>query len=140
MSQGILVCVRNAEHPDVRDLSLTSVLAAMADPVRMHLVQTLADGRELAWSELDVPVGKSTLSHHLKTLRAAGVTKTRQEGTRCFVRLRLDDLDQRFPGVLQSILCAAGPLTPLAARPRDTVQDVVLQPACGLDQESGDAA
>jgi len=123
--------VRNAEHPDVRDLSLTSVLAAMADPVRMHLVQTLANGRELAWSELDVPVGKSTLSHHLKTLRGAGVTKTRQEGTRCFVRLRLDDLEQRFPGVLQSILSAAGPLTPLAVRSRDTVHDIVVQPKPG---------
>ncbi len=123
--------MRNAEHPDVRDLSLTSVLAAMADPVRMHLVQTLANGRELAWSELDVPVGKSTLSHHLKTLRGAGVTKTRQEGTRCFVRLRLDDLEQRFPGVLQSILSAAGPLTPLAVRSRDTVHDIVVQPKPG---------
>lgn len=132
--------VRNAEHPDVRDLNLTSVLAAMADPVRMHLVQTLADGRELAWSELDVPVGKSTLSHHLKTLRGAGVTKTRQEGTRCFVRLRTEDLEERFPGVLQSILSAAGPLTPLEARPRDTVNDIAAQPPCDLDEESGDAA
>ena len=134
------MCVRNAEHPDVEDLSLTSVLAAIADPVRMHLVQTLADGRELAWGELDVPVGKSTLSHHLKTLRGAGVTKTRQEGTRCFVRLRLDDLEQRFPGVLQSILSAAGPGTPLPVRPRDTLPDKVTLPPCDPDKDSGDPA
>lgn len=132
------MCVRNAEHPDAQDLNLTSVLAAVADPVRMHLVQTLADGRELAWSELDVPVGKSTLSHHLKTLRGAGVTKTRQEGTRCFVRLRLDDLEQRFPGVLQSILSAAGPHTPPSPRPGGTVHDIVAQPPCDPDEDSGD--
>jgi len=136
--RGILVCVRNADHPDIKDLDLTSVLAAMADPVRMHLVQTLADGRELAWGELEVPVGKSTLSHHLKTLRGAGVTKTRQEGTRCFVRLRLDDLEQRFPGVLPSILNAAGPLTRLAARPGSTGHDIVAQPPCDPDEDSGD--
>lgn len=133
------MCVRNAEHPDVQDLNLTSVLAAVADPVRMHLVQTLADGRELAWSELDVPVGKSTLSHHLKTLRGAGVTKTRQEGTRCFVRLRLDDLEQRFPGVLQSILNAAGPHTPPSPRPGGTVHDIVVQPPCDLGEKGSDA-
>lgn len=140
MRRGILVCVRNADHPDIKDLDLTSVLAAIADPVRMHLVQTLADGRELAWGELDVPVGKSTLSHHLKTLRGAGVTKTRQEGTRCFVRLRLDDLEQRFPGVLQSILNAAGPRTPLPVRPRDTLPDKVTLPPCDPDKDSGDPA
>jgi DNA-binding transcriptional ArsR family regulator len=95
-----------AQHPDIADLTLTSVLAALADPIRMGLVQTLADGEERAWSELTAPVAKSTLSHHLKVLRSAGVTRTRQEGTRCYVRLRCDDLDERFPGVLRSILTA----------------------------------
>jgi len=101
--------VKSAEHPDVGDLTLTGVLAALADPIRMGLVQSLADGREKAWSELRAPVAKSTLSHHLKVLRSAGVTRTRQEGTRCFVRLRRDDLDERFPGVLSSVLAATEP-------------------------------
>lgn len=95
------------QHPDVADMTLTGVLAALSDPIRLHLVQTLADGQERAWSELNVPVAKSTLSHHLKVLRSAGVTRTREEGTRCFVRLRADDLETRFPGVLHSVLGAA---------------------------------
>jgi len=99
--------VQNVRHPETADLTLTSVLAALADPVRMGLVQTLADGQERAWGELTAPVGKSTLSHHLKVLRSAGVTRTRQEGTRCYVMLRSDDLDERFPGLLHSILTAA---------------------------------
>lgn len=85
------------------------MLAALANPIRMSLGRTLADGREKAWSELSAPVAKSTLSHHLKVLRSAGVTRTRQKGTRCFVRLRRTDLDERFSGVQSSILAAAEP-------------------------------
>lgn len=109
--------VKSAEHPDIEDLTLTGVLAALADPIRMNLVQSLADGHEKAWSDLRAPVAKSTLSHHLKVLRSAGVTRTREEGTRCFVRLRRDDLDERFPGVLSSILAAD---EPPAQQPRPT--------------------
>jgi DNA-binding transcriptional ArsR family regulator len=53
-------------------------------------------------------VAKSTLSHHLKVLRAAGLTRTREEGTRCFVRLRRDDIATRFPQLLEAVLAAAG--------------------------------
>lgn len=99
--------MRGDKHPAVEDLTLTGVLAALADPIRLDLVLSLADGRELAWGELRAPVGKSTLSHHMKTLRSAGVTCTRMEGTRCFVRLRREDLNERFPGVLSTLLAAA---------------------------------
>jgi DNA-binding transcriptional ArsR family regulator len=83
------------------------VLAALSDPLRMGLVRLLADGRERGWGELRVPVAKSTLSHHLRVLRSAGITRTRQEGTRCFVELRRADLDGRFPGLLDAVLAAA---------------------------------
>lgn len=99
--------VRDVHHPHVTDLSLSDVLAALADPIRLDIVRFLADGQERGWGELRGPVAKSTLSHHLKVLRAAGVTRTRQEGTRCFVTLRHDDLEARFPGVLASILSAS---------------------------------
>ncbi|MEJ7690795.1 MAG: metalloregulator ArsR/SmtB family transcription factor [Nocardioidaceae bacterium] len=78
-------------------MTLTTVLAALSDPIRLQLVQTLADGGEKAWGELSAPVAKSTLSHHLKVLRSAGLTRTRQEGTRCFVWLRTDDLEEQLP-------------------------------------------
>jgi DNA-binding transcriptional ArsR family regulator len=88
-------------------MKLTDVMAALSDPIRVGLVRLLADGVERGWGELRAPVGKSTLSHHLKTLRAAGVTRTREEGTRCFIRLRRDDLDARFPGLVGAVLSAA---------------------------------
>ncbi|MDT7593699.1 MAG: hypothetical protein QOC67_4330 [Pseudonocardiales bacterium] len=53
-------------------------------------------------------MAKSTLSHHLRVLRAAGLTWTREEGTRCFVRLRRDDIDSRYPELLDAVLAAAG--------------------------------
>ncbi|MFD0555917.1 ArsR family transcriptional regulator [Stackebrandtia endophytica] len=95
--------MKTAEHPAVEDLDLITVLAALADPVRLDLVRQLSDHRELGWGDLVAPVAKSTLSHHMRVLRDAGVTRTRQEGTRCFVKLRADDLTARFPGLLDLV-------------------------------------
>jgi DNA-binding transcriptional ArsR family regulator len=111
--------MRNPVHPDVDDITLTRVLAALSDPLRLGLVSLLADGHERQWGELDAPVSNSTLSHHLKTLRNAGITATREEGTRCYVRLRDRDLDTRFPGLLASLLDASeGQTTRVGIKPR----------------------
>jgi DNA-binding transcriptional ArsR family regulator len=99
--------VRDPQHPDSNEIALLRVLAALSDPVRLGLVRLLADGQERGWGELQAPVAKSTLSHHLKVLRAAGVTWTRQEGTHCFVQLRRNDLDMRFPYLMAALLSAA---------------------------------
>ncbi|MFV2176189.1 ArsR/SmtB family transcription factor [Actinomadura sp. LOL_016] len=99
--------MKQAEHPDRDDIALTGVMGALSDPIRIGLVRVLADGRERGWGELRAPVAKSTLSHHLRVLRNAGVTRTRQEGTRCYVELRRADLDVRFPGLLDALIGAA---------------------------------
>jgi DNA-binding transcriptional ArsR family regulator len=94
-------------NPDVDQLTLTDVLAALSDPLRVGLVRLLADGQEHNFGDFTVPVAKSTLSHHLKVLNAAGLTWRREEGTRCFIRLRRDDIDTRFPDLLDTVLAAA---------------------------------
>jgi DNA-binding transcriptional ArsR family regulator len=99
--------MRQAHHPETGQITLTGVMAALSDPIRVGLVRVLADGRERGWGELRAPVAKSTLSHHLRVLRDAGLTRTRQEGTRCFVILRWTDLQVRFPGLLEAVLAAA---------------------------------
>lgn len=63
----------------------------------------LADRTEHQREEFTVDVGPSTLSHHMKILREAGLTHHRFEGTRCFVSLRADTFD-RFATVLDSTL------------------------------------
>lgn len=100
--------MRHAEpHPEPEQLTLTEVMAALSDPIRLGVVRLLSDGVERNFSDLSAPVAKSTLSHHLKVLRSAGVTYCREEGIRCYVRLRRDELDTRFPNLLDAILGAA---------------------------------
>lgn len=99
-------------HPDVDDVELVTVLSALAEPTRLRIVRMLAacesaDGtpeNERAWGDLDLPIAQSTLSHHLRILREAGLLRNRAEGTRCFVSLRTDEIDARFPGLLQTVL------------------------------------
>lgn len=88
-------------------ITLSRLLGALSDPTRLGIVRVLSDGAERGWGQFNAPVAKSTLSHHLKVLREAGVTQTRQEGTRCFVTLRRADLEARFPGLLPALLSAA---------------------------------
>jgi DNA-binding transcriptional ArsR family regulator len=98
--------MRQLGHPRVEEITLTGVLAALSDPVRLAIVSTLARSsgeRARAWSDFDVDVGASTLSHHMKVLRTAGVIDHRKDGTRCYVSLR-KDLEEVFPGLLKCIL------------------------------------
>jgi DNA-binding transcriptional ArsR family regulator len=97
--------------PDLATIDVVTVLHALADPVRLEIVRQLADCEcsgtgELSCGEIEVPVGKSTASHHLKTLCSAGITTDREEGTRKYIRLRRKELDQRFPGLVASVLRA----------------------------------
>jgi DNA-binding transcriptional ArsR family regulator len=72
--------------------------------MRLEIVRALDAEGELSCNRLDVPLSKSTLSHHLRVLRDAGVTRTRMEGTQRLVSLRIEDLAARFPGLLDCVL------------------------------------
>lgn len=90
-------------HPGRGDLQFTAVLAALSDPVRLAIVARLAEigpDAEMACTTFALPVSKSTQSGHFRVLREAGIIRQRDEGTRRFNRLRRDDLENRFPGLL----------------------------------------
>ncbi len=91
-------------HPDRSDLNLSTVLYALSDPVRLHLVAQLSSLGEQTCGDVDVPVVKSTLSHHARTLREAGVIRVRTHGTQRFLSVRTEDLEARFPGLLVCVL------------------------------------
>jgi DNA-binding transcriptional ArsR family regulator len=95
-------------HPPVEELSMPKVLAALADPVRLAAVRSLARVGESACGQIQhdagLEVSKSTMSHHLRILREAGIISTRFQGARRLLTLRRDDLDARFPGLLDAVL------------------------------------
>jgi DNA-binding transcriptional ArsR family regulator len=97
-------------HPKRAEIELGAVLHALSDPMRLRIVTAIAaQGGELTCGACSLPVTKSTATHHFKVLREAGVIHQRAEGTSRLNKLRREDLDARFPGLLDSILEAASP-------------------------------
>jgi DNA-binding transcriptional ArsR family regulator len=85
--------------------SLEQVLAALSDPIRMQIVRTLLDEDEdgRACGTFGLPVSKSTASHHFKVLREAGLIDQELVGRSRLTRLRRDEIDRSYPGLLDLI-------------------------------------
>jgi DNA-binding transcriptional ArsR family regulator len=95
-------------YPHRTELQLVEVLHALSDPVRLEMVSQLDRARgSIACGQFSLPVSKSTRSHHFKVLREAGVVRAQDDGTRRYYTLRRDDLDARFPDLLDTVLRAA---------------------------------
>lgn len=93
-------------HPAVEDVTLESVLYALADPVRLEIVKRLSgEGCGLNCSAAAPPdLPKSTQSHHFQVLREAGLIRSERRGVEVVNALRCGELDKRFPGVIAAIL------------------------------------
>jgi DNA-binding transcriptional ArsR family regulator len=95
-------------HPQREDLELASVLHALSDPQRLRIVQTLAEDPEpRRCGTFDLDITKSTLTHHFRILREAGIIEQCTEGTAKLNSLRREDLEKRFPGLLDAVLQSA---------------------------------
>ncbi|HEX4829571.1 MAG TPA: helix-turn-helix domain-containing protein [Trebonia sp.] len=95
-------------EPAAADFQLPRVLAALADPHRLAAARYVA-GHGESWcsqviEEAALAMSKSTFSHHLRILREAGVVTKRIVGAKGYMILRKDDLDTRFPGLMDAIL------------------------------------
>ncbi|MFH8837975.1 ArsR/SmtB family transcription factor [Streptomyces sp. NPDC017868] len=100
---------RVLEHPTRDQIRLEEVLHALSDAVRLRIVREMArEDTELSCSYFDLPVTKSTTTHHFRVLRESGVIRQVYRGTAKYNLLRRDDLDTLFPGLLDSVLAAAG--------------------------------
>lgn len=99
--------MRTIKHPLPADFALERVLYALSDPVRLEIVRCLADVAEASCGELDGGRPKSSVSHHFRVLRDAGLVHTRNVGTTHMNSLRSEELDLRFPGLLSCILSQA---------------------------------
>jgi DNA-binding transcriptional ArsR family regulator len=93
-------------EPDRDDIRLEQVFGALNEPLRLGVVRKLLldspdTGRPCGWFGIDRP--KSTLTHHFRILREAGVTRQRQYGLERRSEVRITDLDARFPGLLDLV-------------------------------------
>ena len=86
---------------------LARVLHALSDPVRLGIVMQLHRQGEGSCAALDGGRSKSTMSHHFRVLREAGVVRTRVHGVTHMNALRREDLEATFPGLLDAIIAAA---------------------------------
>lgn len=91
-------------HPEAAEIQLVDVLAALGNPVRLEVVERLARGEHLNCTTALPDVPKSTASHHWRVLRESGLLHQRKEGRFITMTLRRQDLDARFPGLLDSVL------------------------------------
>ncbi|MFD5271870.1 ArsR/SmtB family transcription factor [Streptomyces sp. NPDC058335] len=102
------VSSRDLPHPGREEIRLEAVLHALSDQMRLRIVRELAaGGDELSCSHFDLPVTKSTTTHHFRVLREAGVVRQVYRGTAKMNGLRKEDLDDLFPGLLDAVLDAA---------------------------------
>jgi DNA-binding transcriptional ArsR family regulator len=102
-------------HPTREQIQLESLFAALANPLRLNVVRALAAGGEHPCGSLLHGVSKSTLTHHWRVLREGGLIRQRPVGRELLLSLRREDLDARFPGLLDSVLEAIDATEPAEA-------------------------
>jgi DNA-binding transcriptional ArsR family regulator len=101
--------MREPHHPSCAELELHAVLHALSDPARLQIVRQLSIGDECTCGTFELGLSKATLSHHFRVLRESGVVRTRPDGRTRMLSLRRDELDERFPGLLDAVLSAKAP-------------------------------
>ena len=102
---------RTPLHPTPEQIELPMVLDCLSDPIRLAIVCQLAQqervSSELCCGDFYGLAGKSNLAYHFAKLRECGLMLTRVAGTNRFMRLRREDLDARFPGLLDAVIKSA---------------------------------
>lgn len=95
-------------HPKAEDFELTRILSALGDPIRLTVVKSLAENGAKACGTFPVDVPKSTMSRHFRILREAGLISMEPKATSYSNSLRREDVDSRFPGLLELVLDFSG--------------------------------
>jgi DNA-binding transcriptional ArsR family regulator len=97
--------VKVYDHPSIHSITLPVVMQALSDPWRIAIIRDLiVKNRPLACNEVPLDVSKATRSHHFEVLRNAGLIATEVEGTKCMSSLRKQEIDKKYPGLLELVL------------------------------------
>ena len=102
---------RPLTHPNIEDTTVAGILHALADPVRLTIVRELLRAEASlnctqVTNRLEVDLPKSTCSQHYRILRESGLIFSKRKGVELTSRVRVCELETRFPGLLQSIIKA----------------------------------
>ncbi len=105
------MAARPLRHPDIESITVADILHALADPVRLAIVCELMEAESgmncvETMSSARIVLAKLTCSQHFQILRDAGLIHCERKGVELTSRLRIRELEQRFPGLLKSILKA----------------------------------
>src|ERR1700758_2694209 len=98
-------------HPPIEDVTVEGILHALSDPVRAAIFTDLAtsDSAHNCSTFLNVTekkIPKSTLSHHFKALREAGLIRAERRGVEMHNTSRCPEIESRFPGLIAAIINA----------------------------------
>lgn len=96
--------MRELFHPNIEQMNLSTIFNALGDPIRLQIIKNLAHKKETTCASCNIDLPKSALSHHFKVLRESGLINVRIEGKQRFLSIRYKELEDRFPGLIDSIL------------------------------------
>ena len=96
--------VRAFQHPAIDDVTLDGLLYALSDPTRRDIVAKLMERGCMNCSQTCADLPPSTVSHHHRILRENGLIRSQRRGVEVLNTVRRDEIDQRFPGLLDAIL------------------------------------
>lgn len=91
-------------HPSSKDFTIDGVLHALSDPVRREIVSALYNCEGMSCRKACERLAPSTVSFHHKILRECGLIRSEKVGVEVINTLRLDELNKRFPGLVESII------------------------------------
>ncbi|WP_335980179.1 MULTISPECIES: ArsR/SmtB family transcription factor [Streptomycetaceae] len=109
--------MRDPVHADLADVSLAEALHGLSEPLRLAIVSLLARRGETECNDIYNALGisKSNASHHFRVLRACGLIWRTHTGQQQTARLRTEEFEERFPGLLAAVLANADSEAPDAA-------------------------
>ncbi len=98
-------------HPNIKDITVEGILHALGDPVRVRIFMELASAEctKNCSNFINVdktPLAKSTLSHHFKILREAGLIISERKGVELQNHTRCAELKERFGDMISAIIKA----------------------------------
>ena len=96
---------RSFIHPSPKDFTIDAILYALSDPIRREIVVKLYSCEGMSCSKAScTSLSPSTISFHHKILRESGLIQSEKVGVEVINSLRADEINKRFPGLLDSIL------------------------------------